>query len=344
MKKRKKNRSKLVVIIAILILIILISYKSKFNNNIISNDISDNVAPILYLDENIILAKGNSFNPNVKAIDNIDGDLTKNIIIEGNVDTSKAGNYNVKYIVSDNSGNKTEKNQKVEIRNELENGLPVLMYHFFYEKDDPVYKEKKPDNNILLIDNFDEQMAYLKQENFYFPTWQEVEDYIDGKINLPEKSVVITDDDGNFTFFVLAVPVIEKYKVPVTSFVITGTYEERLNEKYDFVNYQSHSDDMHKAGSNGKGAMVNWDYNQIVEDLKKSKNKIETYTQNDCTIFCYPFGHYNDTAKKALKDSMYKLGFTTIGGRVKPNDDKFELSRVRVNGNTTIEQFKNLVK
>lgn len=348
-RRRRLKKNRLFLVIVVVICILFVAKKSISNNftmNVFSGEESvlDQTPPVIELDsENVIIAIGNEFKLNASATDDIDGDLTDKIVLIGDVDTSKVGSYNIKYTVSDSSGNKTEKVQTVEVRNKLENGLPVLMYHFFYEKSDPNYIGKTPDNNILLIDNFAEQMAYLKEDNFYFPTWQEVDDYINGKIDLPEKSVVITDDDGNISFFVLAVPIIEKYKVPVTSFIITSMYEDRLNEKYEFVNYQSHSDDMHNAGSDGKGYMINWNYEDIVKDLKISKNKIENYTKNSCTVFCYPFGHYNDTAKKALKDSGYTFAFTTKGGRVKPQDDKFELSRIRINGNITIEQFKKAV-
>ena len=117
----------------------------------------------------------------------------------------------------------------------LKIGLPVLMYHFFYSKDDPNYAGKVPNNNLLMVEKFAEQMDFLVDNNYYFPSWQEVNDYVDGKINLPEKSVVLTDDDGNHTFFALAVPVTEERKIPITSFIITGSYEDRLDEKFEYV-------------------------------------------------------------------------------------------------------------
>ena len=226
----------------------------------------------------------------------------------------------------------------------LKIGLPVLMYHFFYSKDDPNYAGKVPNNNLIMVEKFAEQMDFLIDNNYYFPSWQEVKDYVDGKINLPERSVVLTDDDGNHTFFALAVPVTEERKIPITSFIITGSYEDRLDEKYEYVIFQSHSDDMHKSGSNGKGAMVNFAYDDIVNDLNNSKSKIESHTKKSCTVFCYPFGHYNETAKKALEATGFDLAFTVEGGRVKPNMDKYALPRVRINGNTTISEFKESVK
>ena len=335
----------LLLIIIIVLGIFIHTIKVPNTNRIESEIVSDVTPPVLEIEKDkVILAVGNEFNKNVKATDDVDGDISDKVTVEGNIDTSKEGTYEIKYVAQDSSGNKAEKNQEVEVRKKLENGLPVLMYHFFYSKDDPNYAGKTPDNNVLMVEKFTEQMDYLLEDNFYFPTWQEVEDYVDGKINLPEKSVVITDDDGNHTFFALAVPVIEERKIPVTSFVITGWYEERLDEKYEYVNYQSHSDDMHKSGASGKGAMVNWNYTDIVNDLNNSKNKIESHTGKTCNIFCYPFGHYNDTAFKALEDTGYNLAFTVEGGKVKPGLNKLKLPRVRVNGNTSLTEFKNSVK
>ena len=349
--KNKKLILKLIVLLIIILCIWIILKKNSGEgkliiSNVEENSINDTNSPTIELNqEKIILVEGADFNKAnyIKVTDDLDGDITDKVTIEGDIDTSKIGIYTIKYIAKDSSGNSSEKSQEIEVRKKLENGLPVLMYHFFYSKDDPNYAGKTPDNNVLMVEKFKEQMEYLSNENFYFPTLDEVELYIDGKIELPEKSVVITDDDGNHTFFALAVPVIEELKIPVTSFVITGWYEERLDEKYEYVNYQSHSDDMHKSGASGKGAMVNWNYNDIVNDLQTSKNKIESHTGKKCTVFCYSFGHYNDTAIKALKDTGYNLAFTVEGGRVKKGADKYKLPRVRINGNTSINEFKKSV-
>lgn len=53
----------------------------------------------------------------VKAIDNYDGDITKNIEIVGEVDFDKPGNYPIKYFVSDSSGNKTTTKITVTVKN-----------------------------------------------------------------------------------------------------------------------------------------------------------------------------------------------------------------------------------
>ena len=345
-----KINNVLIVLIAIIVIVGSIRLLNK-NNYEKEDSEGDFTAPSLDLsfearvsNGKIILVKGENLDINVTANDNVDGEISDKISKEGEVDTNTVGNYSIKYSVEDSSQNKTEKVQEVEVREEQKNGLPVLMYHFFYSKDDPNYAGKTPDNNLLMVEKFSEQMQYLLDDNYYFPSWQEVIDYVDGNSKLPEKSVVLTDDDGNHTFFALAVPVLEEKKIPMTSFVITSTNGDRLNEKYEYINYQSHSENMHAAGSNGKGAMVNWNHDQILQDLNTSKSKIETSTGNKCNVFCYPFGHYNDVAEKALSDAGFDLAFTVEGGRVKVGANKLALPRVRINGNTSLNQFKESVK
>lgn len=216
-----------------------------------------------------------------------------------------------------------------------ENGLPVLMYHFFYDK----AKDSGKDGNWIEISNFEEQMKYLSENDFYFPTWEQVENYIDGKQELPEKSIVITVDDGDPSFFELAVPVIQKYKIPVTSFVITYWYGDRAKDKQQYVDYESHSYDMHKAGKNGKGVMLSWDYDKMKDDVLLSSEVL-----GGANIFCYPFGQYNDLDMKVLKENGYKLAFTTKAGRVKKSSSKYELPRVRISGNTSLSEFVKKVE
>ena len=227
--------------------------------------------------------------------------------------------------------------EKNELAKKLENGkylsdsgLPVLMYHFFYDKN-----ERNPqDGNWIEINDFEQQMKYLSENDYYFPTWEEVENYIDGKTELPEKSVVITVDDGDPSFFELGVPIIQKYNVQATSFVVAYWYGDVAQNKENNISYQSHSYDMHKGGSNGKGVMLSWSYEKMVEDLKTSQEVL-----GGANIFCYPFGQYNELDKKALKDTGFKLAFTTQGGRVKKGASKYELPRVRISGTTSIESF-----
>lgn len=334
--RNKQNVIKILFAVLVIVLVVLfLNTKLQEKNEkevgaVGGSDVKDTVAPELLLnEEKTVIAIGEKYQIKATATDDVDGDITSKISVS-ELDTSKAGDYTVTLTVTDNAGNKAEKTQKVIVREELSQGLPVLMYHFFYDNS----KYWKQDNNWLKISDFEEQVKYMTENDFYFPTWDEVSKYIDGEIKLPSKSVVLTVDDGDDSFFDLAVPVLQKYKVPATSFVITSWYGGRYDPKMEYVVWESHSDKMHEAGANGKGKMVNYTYDQIVEDVKYSSAIL-----GGANVFCYPFGHYNDTAIKALKDSNYILAFTVEGGRVTKKSNKFKLPRVRVSDGNSLNYF-----
>ena len=294
--------------------------KKKFNiNKIVLLTI------IISIISGIIVFQNNKLKENKAEIAKETSSVNENIIEENNIKKEEV-------IIPE----KTELEKRLENGKYLsDRGLPVLMYHFFYDKN---VKQGK-DGNWVEISNFEEQMKYLSENDFYFPTWEEVEAYIDGKTELPEKSVVITVDDGDPSFFELAVPIIQKYNIQATSFVITYWYGDVAENKENNISYQSHSYDMHKAGANGKGVMLSWSYEKMVEDLKTSQEIL-----GGANIFCYPFGQYNELDIKALKDTGFKLAFTTQGGRVKKGASKYELPRVRIDRSTGIEAFKKKVE
>ncbi|MED1435251.1 immunoglobulin-like domain-containing protein [Bacillus mycoides] len=81
--------------------------------------------PVLTVPAEVIINVGDKYNPlsGVKAIDNEDGDITSKVIHLGEVDTSKAGNFEVKFLVRDASGNEVTATQKVIVKDKgTENG------------------------------------------------------------------------------------------------------------------------------------------------------------------------------------------------------------------------------
>ena len=94
-----------------------------------SGNTSEVVKKIIYKDktppeialeggDEMFVSVGNPFNdPGAKATDNCDGDVSANIKSEGSVDTSKAGDNEITYTVSDKAGNKATKKRKVKVTN-----------------------------------------------------------------------------------------------------------------------------------------------------------------------------------------------------------------------------------
>lgn len=55
------------------------------------------------------------------------------------------------------------------------NGLAICMYHYIY--DDNTLPTKL-NSNYISLDTLNEEIEYLTKNDYYFPTWSEVRDYI----------------------------------------------------------------------------------------------------------------------------------------------------------------------
>ena len=277
--------------------------------------------------------------PGYDVKDNISKNLKVDII--GNVDTKKIGEYVLVYQVKDEAGNIARVKRTVKVENITTNkkGVPVLMYHYFYDKNNPP-KDKKIDGNYMEIKDFENQLKYLKDSGFYFPSWDELYRYVKGEIDLPSKSVIITSDDGAKSFFTLAVPLANKYKVPITSFFIASRKQEINSYKSDYVHFESHTYDMHHAGCKGGRGGIFWciDESKGIADLKKAMEIVGS----DYAL-AYPYGDVNDNIKTITKKAGVKMAFTTKSGYVKPNMDLLELPRVRMSKGISLESFKKMV-
>lgn len=85
---------------------------------------------------------------------------------------------------------------KTNTSSELASSIPILNYHFVINKEAGEDKLCEPASICHTDTQFEEHIKYIKENNFYAITMKELEMFLDGKINLPKKSVSITIDDG----------------------------------------------------------------------------------------------------------------------------------------------------
>ncbi len=212
--------------------------------------------------------------------------------------------------------------------------VPILMYHQFTSR--PEGEDGWLRGNYAYIGDFDAHMKHIATTGFYLPTWDELSAFIDGRLYLPPRSVIVTDDDADQTWFDLAVPVVDKYKVLSTSFMITAYRQDPAPSKY--VLRRSHTHDMHQAGENGEGRMVNWTADEIAADLNTSGDILGVRE-----VIAYPFGHYNDTAKQGVAQAGYEMARTIEPGTVVIGTDKYALPVVRIDYGMGLDALINRI-
>ena len=198
---------------------------------------------------------------------------------------------------------KSEKNLKI----------PVLIYHNFrtpipYTED--VYKL------FSSQENFDENVKTLLDAGYTFITLEDLYQYHKGQKGLPEKVVIITIDDGQIGCYTDAYPVLQKYQVPATIFIVNelvGTKDyfswEQAKEMYDtgLVKIHCHGYQHSEYSSVGK--------EKLISDYKKSHQEIEEHMGEKVQkIMAYPAGksskdRLNRHRKNPRRKSNWKTNF-----------------------------------
>lgn len=204
------------------------------------------------------------------------------------------------------------------------NGLPILMYHYFY---DPDLGESGADGNWMNIHLFGEHLAYLHENNYYYPTWEEVAAYIRGEILLPEPSIVLCSDDGDESFFRLAAPLVLSYEAKMTSFIVLADLDPSRLQEYDpeHILIQSHSYDMHRSGVDGDSRILTSSYEEVYDDAMKGMEIL-----GNTLAYCYPFGDTTEIAKQALSDAGVGVALIIGNDRAYPLCDPMEVPRLRI--------------
>ena len=202
--------------------------------------------------------------------------------------------------------------------------VPILMYH-------SISGDVSSTLNVA-PDNFARQMEFLRDAGYSVISLGElVENIKKGRGYIP-KTVVITFDDGYRDNYLNAFPVLSKYDIPATIFLITGY----VGENPDYVNWDQVRL-MMKNNIDFGGHTRNNAYLPSVDDPKRLREEvagcredIEANTGSEADFFCYPTGGFNEDVKQAVKDAGYKAACTTNRGADRLNRDLYELKRVKV--------------
>lgn len=254
-------------------------------------------------------------------------------------DLNTAGEHQLVYKATDPKGKEISAQRTVTVTPNKEygaKGLPICMYHYVYDAN------SVPENlnsNYIEVGTLEEELKYLHENDYYFPTWKEVREYLDGERILPDKSIVLSFDDGPL-YIELEIPLFEKYQTPATSFVITSYYNDKsMLDPYrnnQYLTLESHTDNMHRGGGTyGHGGIFPaLSKEEALADLKKS---IEYCGNGDA--LAYPFGDYTAECEQTVEEAGFLCAVTTEPGKCYPGDDPYALTRVRMLGSQSLDQF-----
>lgn len=240
---------------------------------------------------------------------------------------------------------------RVEARKN-ENHIPILMYHNIVT--DP--NETKPPLITITDKRFKRDMEYLKNNGYTTISFRELIDYKSGKGTLPKKPVVITFDDGLYSNYKYAYPILRENNMKATIFIIGSRVGKdtlsgrpivphfnwnEAKEMYDsgLIEIQPHTYNLHffkESSTHGHGALPMTGeseknhYDRFLKDTKKIKKLIKDNIGCESYVFAYPYGDYTATNEKVLKDLNFKSTLTTRSRYSDITDNLYGLKRINV--------------
>jgi len=234
--------------------------------------------------------------------------------------------------------------------------IPVFAFHRLVPDD--VKRDIFPDTEwVGSINVFEEMMKYIHQKGYNTINTEELYKWYIGKIEFTKKTLLITFDDGFYEDYYLAYPIIKKYNLKATSFVVGNNIKNKTvpYNKYitsyigmDVINYvrkeypnfefQSHTYNMHFFSIKNKSRIYPI-HTMNYEELKNDSLKMKKF---GFSTMAYPFGNFNKNIKEILKDIGYLMAFKFYPSQyASRNSDRFAIPRIKLNGTATIDTLKN---
>jgi peptidoglycan/xylan/chitin deacetylase (PgdA/CDA1 family) len=243
--------------------------------------------------------------------------------------------------ISTISGYLTKKTDAVTLVDDIKNkhndkGIPVLMYHAIgYEAGNTARLPKE---------NFKKQMKYLKNNGYVTLTLDEAYDFFAKNKPVPEKSVVLTFDDGYVDNYLEALPILKEFGFKATIFVITDAVDKSKNymNVEQLKKMEASGMDIQSHTSHHKN-FKELSYNEQLETLKRSKNFLEKSLNKRIKYFAYPYGEYSKESLKAVKEAGYTMAFATAGRWSDKSDGILTLDRVFISGSANLDVFINRI-
>lgn len=207
--------------------------------------------------------------------------------------------------------------------------LPIAMYHSV--------QPSVPQGNRLIVSAgaFERQMKFLKDNKYNVISLTDAAGLIAGKKKIPPRTIVLTFDDGNLDNYTYAFPVLKKYGLKATIFLIVNDIG-----KPDKLNW-SQIKEMQNSGAVDFGShSINHPFLECITDsallmkeILGSKQSLEASLRKPVLSFSYPCGRLNREVRQKVVDAGYVTAVVTNPGKSFASDDVFALKRLRISEN-----------
>lgn len=209
--------------------------------------------------------------------------------------------------------------------------IPILMYHYVeYVTDDKDTTRKSLNINPY---TFEQEVKTLSKANYTFLTANELGDILDGKKQPPDKSVLLTFDDGHWDLDTVVLPILKKYNAKATAYIVPGFLggsdslsDAQLKDLIGSGLIEIGAHTVHHVSLKGKFLSL------VQDEVLGSKQLLEEKFGIKVTDFAYPNGAFDDQAIQVVRKAGFKTAVSTITGNEQSTNNRYFLFRLRPGG------------
>jgi len=221
--------------------------------------------------------------------------------------------------------------------------IPVLMYHEVVPEGHQI---KKP-GLVVTGAEFKEQMLFLKKQGYTTMFLRDLYSYLAYRKPLPDKTIVVTFDDGYKSFYGLVYPILKELNIKASVAVITKPMDN--NYAYYYISWKQ-AKEMVNSGlvelvshTNTHRKLNTVSSTHLLREITVSDQTIAKHLGRESNILVYPIGGYNNKVIRTLKKE-YILGVSMKDGVNKYGTNPFIIRRCRVSHGDTGEVIENHFK
>ncbi|MFH0770918.1 MAG: polysaccharide deacetylase family protein [Candidatus Peregrinibacteria bacterium] len=203
--------------------------------------------------------------------------------------------------------------------------IPILTYHYIA----PVPAGKSFGLSIP-PPIFEKQLKALQSRGYRSFFVRDIPSFLHDPATLPSKAIVLTFDDGFRDFFLYALPLLKKYSVRATLYLVPGfldtpgyltTDQVRTILKSRLVEVGAHT--MHHTN------LTEIPLGEAKREITESKEWLEDTFGITVSTFAYPFGAHSPAIVAVVNKAGFSAAVSTDPGWMQSEHELFSLKRIR---------------
>lgn len=219
----------------------------------------------------------------------------------------------------------------------------VLMYH-----DIVATPAEQVAGSDVLVGTFKAEMQMLKGRGYTTITLDELHEAMLGNFTLPERSVLITFDDGYIGDLKFAYPYLKEQEMKAAFFVHTnyvGTQTEKLHMSWDQLRTID-ADPLFKVMSHTltHADLPSLTMDLLIKEVRDSRAMVELMLGGSRPYFAYPYGKHGPASLSITRkyyDMAFVVGTPSADRRI---EAAYQIPRMSMVRTQSVEQFGQAIE